>query len=170
MYARGKIFPVMDDEVRNILRTYYVGIRRDAKSAATEGGPSVPMTARQLEAMIRLSEASARARLSERVTVDDAERARRIVEYFLRMCTSEGGRIDIDAILTGTTHVQRERIHAITAIVEELDEGRGVTEDEILRRTTELQMADEKVRRDLARLVNDGRLYMPSNGRYKVCR
>jgi len=168
-YARSRVFPVMTKDTMELIREYYVNIRAQSKSTEGEGG-AVPMTPRQVEALIRLSEASARVRLSNKVTTEDAERAKKIVEYFLRKVASEGGRLDIDAIMTGTTHSQRERIHSILDIVEELDEGRGVTEEEILRRMSQDGVPDEKVRRDLERLHNEGRLFNPTSGRYKVAR
>ena len=168
-YARSRVFPVMTKDVMEMLQEYYVNIRSQAKSSEGEGG-GIPMTPRQIEALIRLSEASARVRLSPEVTAEDADRAKRIVEHFLRKVASEGGRFDIDAIMTGTTHVQRERIHTIIDIIEELDEGRGVTEEEVLRRTKSEGMAEDRVKRDLQRLYSDGRLFMPSSDRYKVAR
>jgi replicative DNA helicase Mcm len=168
-YARSRIFPVMTKDTMEIIREYYVNIRAQSKTAEGEGG-AVPMTPRQVEALIRLSEASARVRLSNKVTTEDAERAKKIVEYFLRKVASEGGRLDIDAIMTGTTHSQRERIHSILDIVEELDEGRGVTEEEITRRMSQDGVPEEKVRRDIERMHNEGRLFNPTSGRYKVAR
>ena len=58
----------------------------------------------------------------------------------------------------------------ILDIVEELDEGRGVTEEEILRRMTQDGVPEEKVRHDIERLHNEGRLFNPTSGRYKVAR
>ncbi|MBM4248734.1 MAG: minichromosome maintenance protein MCM [Euryarchaeota archaeon] len=168
-YARSRVFPVMTKDVMEILQEYYVNIRSQARSSEGEGG-AIPMTPRQIEALIRLSEASARLRLANEVTAEDADRAKRIVEYFLRKVASEGGRFDIDAIMTGTTHVQRERIHTIIDIIEELDEGRGVTEEEVLRRTRSEGIPEDKVKRDLQRLYSDGRVFMPSAERYKVAR
>jgi len=168
-YAKSRIFPVMTQEVMEIVQEYYVNIRAQSKSSEGEGG-GIPMTPRQIEALIRLSEASARVRLSNEVVAEDADRAKRIVEYFLKKVASEGGRVDIDAIMTGTTHVQRERIHTIIDIIEELDEGRGVTEEEVLRRTKSENIPEDKVKRDIQRLYSDGRLFMPSSDRYKVAR
>jgi replicative DNA helicase Mcm len=168
-YSRSRVFPVMTRDTMDIIQDYYVNIRAQSRTAEGEGG-AVPMTPRQVEALIRLSEASARVRLSNKVTTEDAERAKKIVEYFLRKVASEGGRLDIDAIMTGTTHSQRERIHSILDIVEELDEGRGVTEEEILRRMTQDGVPEDKVRHDIERLHNEGRLFQPTGGRYKVAR
>ncbi|MGQ9582099.1 MAG: minichromosome maintenance protein MCM [Thermoplasmatota archaeon] len=167
-YARSRVFPVMRKEVMQMLQDYYVSIRAQSKAPEGEQGGAIPMTPRQVEALIRLSEASARMRLSSDVTEEDAERAKRIIEFFLLKVASEGGRVDIDAIMTGTTHSQRERIRTILETIQSLDEGRGVTEEELIRGATERGVPEDRLRRDLARLLSDGRLYEPSPGRYRV--
>ena len=57
-----------------VLRDYYLQLR--AQSAAEPG--SLPVTARQLESLVRLSEARARVELREEVTREDAEVGGRI--------------------------------------------------------------------------------------------
>lgn len=52
-----------------MLKAYYLQLR--AASAADPG--ALPVTARQLESLVRLSEARARAELREEVTREDAE-------------------------------------------------------------------------------------------------
>jgi len=69
-YARTHIFPVLTDEAMKEIIDFYVNLRKLGKTAGT-----VPATARQLEALIRLTEASARVRLSNVATVEDAKRA-----------------------------------------------------------------------------------------------
>ncbi|MFW6121765.1 MAG: minichromosome maintenance protein MCM, partial [Petrotogales bacterium] len=61
-YAKRNIFPVMNDDALDVLKNYYVDFRSSSED-------SVPFTPRQLEAFVRLAEASARVRLSEEVTV-----------------------------------------------------------------------------------------------------
>jgi len=168
-YARSHVFPVMTPETAEIIEEYYVNIRAQSKPDA-DGGGAVPMTPRQIEALIRLSEASARVRLSKEVTSEDAERAKKIIEYFLRKVASEGGGFDIDSIATGVSHARKDRFQAIVDIVEEIDDGRGVTEEDILKRTSKEGISDEKVRKDIQRLLNDGRLWNPSGNKFKVMR
>jgi replicative DNA helicase Mcm len=128
------------------------------------------MTPRQIEAMIRLSEASARMRLSKEVTPDDAERAKKVIEYFLRRVATEGGVVDIDNIMTGISQKRKDRFQVIVDIVEENDDGRGVTEETILQSACKDGTPEDKVRKDIQRLLNDGRLWNPSGDRYKVMR
>ncbi|UCE73089.1 MAG: minichromosome maintenance protein MCM [Methanomassiliicoccales archaeon] len=124
-YAK-RVFPVMTKEASDALRDYYTSIRKQGEPE----GSSVPITARQLEAFVRLSEASARIRLSDRVQEDDAKRAIRIVEYYLRKVAGEEGRFDIDIIESGTSQSQRERIRTLRRIIKDLAEGGGPVEHE----------------------------------------
>src|SRR3989442_7697788 len=77
-YAK-RLFPVMTEEAMGIIERKYLEIRKTGEAA----GSSVPITPRQLEAIIRLSEAGARLRLTESGTAHDAERAVRITEYWM---------------------------------------------------------------------------------------
>ncbi|EQD70393.1 replicative DNA helicase Mcm, partial [mine drainage metagenome] len=83
-YARKTIRPVLTDGALTALEDYYVNVRKQGE----EPNAPVPITARQLEALVRLSEAAARARLSPSVEPTDAQRAIQIMENFLRRVSS----------------------------------------------------------------------------------
>ena len=68
-YAKRNCFPVMSEEAQKEIKDFYVGLR----SVREVGGP-IPVTARKLEALVRLAEASARVRLSDVVEKGDAKR------------------------------------------------------------------------------------------------
>lgn len=76
---------------------------------------SISITPRQLEGLIRLSEAAARVRLSNVVTADDARLAISLVQNSLMNVgiDTETGNIDIDKVLIGETHSQREKVKRI---------------------------------------------------------
>ena len=63
-----------------VIQEFYVGIRGGAED---EDSP-VPITARQLEALVRLSEAHARIRLADEVKVVDAEKAIQLQQKMFR--------------------------------------------------------------------------------------
>jgi replicative DNA helicase Mcm len=118
-YARRNIRPSLSQEALDALEDYYVKVRRQGE----EPNAPVPITARQLEALVRLSEAAARARLSPVVEVADARRAIHIVETFLRRVSmTEEGKLDIDLTQSGVSHSQRERLDIVMRIMRELQE------------------------------------------------
>ena len=160
-----RITPVMTDEAMTTLETYYVNIRKLGEGEES----SVPITARQLEALIRLAEASARARLSPIVMADDADRAIKIVEYYLNKVASEGGRRDIDIIATGTSRSQREQIYVLRSLVQQLaDERRGVSLEELVQKAASENITEERVRALVKRLSDAGEVYSPQPGYYKL--
>ena len=70
-----QINPRLDSEAANRLRDKYVAIREAAKRAAIENGPSpIPITVRQLEAIVRTSEAHARMRLAAGASISHPRR------------------------------------------------------------------------------------------------
>lgn len=95
-YAKMNVIPKMTLEARTVLKNYYVSVR----SLSSTRSKSVPITARQLEALIRLSEASARMRLSEHILIEDAQRAVQILDKCLRFLAYDPktGQLDIDKI------------------------------------------------------------------------
>ena len=81
----------------------YLAIR--AMSDTRSGQATVPITPRQMEAFIRLAEASAKLRLATHVEPQDAQRAVDIVQEYLRSFgTSEHGTPDIDLLSTGRSN------------------------------------------------------------------
>ncbi len=120
-YARRTFRPVLSAEALSAIEDYYVTVRKQGE----DPNAPVPITARQLEALVRLSEAAARARLSNAVTIDDARRAIKIMATFLsRVATSEG-KIDIDTVTTGVTHSQRERMDLLYELMRKLQSDKG---------------------------------------------
>src|SRR5436309_1079992 len=163
-YAK-RIYPVMTDEAMEIIEKKYLEIRKTGEAA----GSSVPITPRQLEAIIRLSEAGARLRLSEAVGAEDAERAVRIVEYWMGKVAGEEGRFDIDIIQTGISQSQREQIISIRDIINDLAGPEGVADyEDIVRIAQERGIPPAKVDAWLKRWAQEGEIYSPAKNKYKL--
>ena len=161
-YAKMNVNPVMSDSTRELLKDYYVKIRSSNKD---KNSNSVPLTPRQMEALIRLSEASARGRLSNEITDEDGLRAIKILEHYLKAVASEGGNLDIDMVMGGTSVVQKDRIDIIKGIIRERGE---ITEEELLQECIHLGLNTEKTIRDLERLKQNGTVYQPEIGKLKL--
>src|SRR2546427_556938 len=163
-YAK-RIYPVMTDEAMEIIEKKYLEIRKTGEAA----GSSVPITPRQLEAIIRLSEAGARLRLSETVGAEDAERAVRIVEYWMGKVAGEEGRFDIDIIQTGISQSQREQIISIRDIINELAGPEGVADyEDIVRIAQERGIPPAQVDAWLKRWAQEGADYIRGKNKYKL--
>ena len=163
-YAK-RIYPIMTDEAMAAIEKKYLDIRKTGEAA----GSSVPITPRQLEAIIRLSEASARLRLSNEVTIDDADRAVRIVEYWMGKVAGEEGKFDIDIIQTGISQSQREQIISLRDIINELAGPEGVADyEDIVRLAQERGIPPAKVDSWLKRWSQEGEIYSPAKNKYKL--
>jgi len=159
-----RITPVLTEEAMRIIHDCYMQIRKQGDDQG-----SVPITARQLEAFVRLSEASARARLSNRVMADDANRAVRLVEYYLNKIAGQEGQLDIDIIATGTSRSQREQISVLRRLISNLSEReRGVSVEALVQAAEVEGIQEDRIRRLLKRLSDAGEVYSPHAGYYKL--
>ena len=89
-FCKAKCFPRLSEEAGDILASSYVKIRDDVRKGMmhslprTDGDgqgddqPAVPITVRQLEALIRISESLAKMRLEEDVQSEDIAEALRL--------------------------------------------------------------------------------------------
>jgi replicative DNA helicase Mcm len=161
-YARRNCFPTMTAEAKQAIEDFYVDLR---SKGADEDAP-VPVTARQLEAIVRLAEASARLRLSDTVEQEDADRVISIVRSCLQDIgvDPETGEFDADVVETGQSKTQRDRVKNIKALIgeieEEFDEGAPV--EEVLDRAEEVGMDAEKAEHEIEKLKEKGELYQPN--------
>jgi len=165
-----RIYPVMTPDAMGRIRDHYLEIRGQGEGP---GGP-IPITPRQLEAFVRLAEASARARLSVLVDVEDADRAVSVIEYWLRRVASTGereGPLDIDMIATGVPASQREQIVLLRDIIAELggtEMGEGANHEDILEIAERRGIPRDRAEAWLRKWKNEGDLYSPAEGRYKL--
>lgn len=167
-YAKN-FYPVLSEEAKKRIEEYYISLRSKAK----ENSP-IPITARQLESIVRLAEASARVRLSDVVTAEDVDRVIRIMERSLAQIAvdPETGELDIDFAFSGTSKRQRDRIWTIKKIIEELEElnENGAPEDEVISRVKSEGIDETKAREILSKLKINGEIFSPKFGFYRIVR
>ena len=161
-YSRRNCYPTMTDEAKQAIEEFYVDLRAEGQG---EDAP-VPVTARQLEALVRLAEASARVRLSDTVEVADAERVISIVRSCLQDIgvDPETGEYDADVVETGRSKTQRDRVKNVKAIIKEIEDefDEGAPVDEVLDRAEEVGMDADKARHEIDKLKEKGELYQPN--------
>ena len=108
-YARSKIHPVITEDAGTELVRSYVEMRNmgDDPRASEK---RITATTRQLESMIRLSEAHARMRFSEFVELVDVREAYRLMREAIRTSAMDPrtGKIDMGLLNTGTGSGQRK--------------------------------------------------------------
>ncbi|KAL9296381.1 hypothetical protein ACSQ67_022277 [Phaseolus vulgaris] len=109
-YARKHIHPQLSDEAAEELTRGYVEIRRRGNFPGSSK-KVITATPRQIESLIRLSEALARIRFSEWVEKDDVAEAFRLLEVAMQQSATDHstGTIDMDLITTGVSASERIR-------------------------------------------------------------
>lgn len=79
-YAKHRVQPELSDEASENIATAYAELR-NANSNAKGGGGTLPITARTLETIIRLSTAHAKLKLSRTVLKSDVEAALKVLNF-----------------------------------------------------------------------------------------
>ncbi|MFH0815992.1 MAG: minichromosome maintenance protein MCM [Methanobacteriota archaeon] len=167
VYHARTVHPIMSEDAMKTIKDYYLSVR----SGSGKDMKAVPITARQLEACIRLSEASARGRLSNEVTADDADRAIKIFKEFMnRVIGLGGGSFDIDVIATGMPRSQVDQMNRLLAIIRDLEPGNrhGAPLEEIKRQAEESGIPVDRVESLLKRGSRDMGIYSPREGFWKT--
>uniref|UniRef100_A0A3Q1AK51 DNA helicase MCM8 n=1 Tax=Amphiprion ocellaris TaxID=80972 RepID=A0A3Q1AK51_AMPOC len=102
-YARQYVHPSLSPEAAQTLQDFYLSLRSQAHSA-----DATPITTRQLESLIRLTEARAKLELRETATKSDAEDVVEIMKHSLADTYSDGlGNLDFERSQLGSGMSQR---------------------------------------------------------------
>ncbi|GMN55747.1 hypothetical protein TIFTF001_024865 [Ficus carica] len=109
-YARKHIHPQLSDEAAEELTRGYVELRRRGNFPGSSK-KVITATPRQIESLLRLSEALARIRFSEVVEKHDVIEAFRLLEVAMQQSATDHstGTIDMDLITTGISASERMR-------------------------------------------------------------
>jgi len=161
-YAKRSCFPVLSLEAKDALIGYYLKLRGIA-----EQNKPVPVTARQLEALVRLAEASARIRLSNTIEQHDAERVIHIVDACLRQIAYDArtGSFDIDKIATGISKEKRDIVRVIKDAIRDIGgEGRRAAKDQVIELVVSKGFSKDKVETGIDMLVRSGEAMEPKLG------
>jgi len=168
VYCRQKMMPTMTDEAIDEIKEYYVSMRNSGISSEA-GVKSIPITARQLEGLVRLAEASAKIRFSEEVTKQDSQKAIELVNYCLNQIAkdSETGQIDIDRLSSRITATQRGTISNVKELLSSLEQELGakiIPIEAILEAAEQKGMAKDKMEETLEKLRRSGDIFEPKRG------
>ncbi|KAM7117450.1 DNA helicase MCM8 isoform 3-T3 [Ciconia maguari] len=117
-YARQYVHPNLSPEAAQVLQEFYLELRKQ-----NQGGDSTPITTRQLESLIRLTEARSRLELREKSTKEDAEDVIEIMKYsMLGTYSDEFGKLDFERSQHGSGMSNRSQakrfVSALNSIAE----------------------------------------------------
>ncbi|KAM9315778.1 DNA helicase MCM8 [Gastrophryne carolinensis] len=118
-YARQYVHPKLSPDAAHVLQDFYLELRKQ-----NQGVDSTPITTRQLESLIRLTEARARLELREEATKEDAEDVVEIMKFSLLGTYSDAfGKLDFNRSQHGSGMSSRSQakkfVSALNTIAEQ---------------------------------------------------
>jgi replicative DNA helicase Mcm len=171
-YARREIRPTLSDEAQERLLEYYMTLRKESEPIDEKGVPPIAITPRQLEALVRLSEARAKMRLSDIVSYDDASGAINLMKSSLEKLArdTETGKLDIDRYASDTSARSRRMLDRIEALIDRKVEDAKAKDAEpaaindILDQAFEEGLDRAQIRKVIDELIRRGHLFEPRPG------
>uniref|UniRef100_A0A8C9TRG2 DNA replication licensing factor MCM4 n=1 Tax=Scleropages formosus TaxID=113540 RepID=A0A8C9TRG2_SCLFO len=121
-YARSYIEPRLSEEASQALIKAYVDMRKIGS-----GRGMVSAYPRQLESLIRLAEAHAKVRFSDKVETIDVEEAKRLHREALKQSATDPrtGFVDISILTTGMSATARKRKEELAQALKRLIQSKG---------------------------------------------
>jgi len=156
-YSRTNINPVITPEAQERIENFYVQVR-----LINANNNAIPITARKIDGIYRLAEASAKMRLSGNVTLGDANAAIDTIVYCLKQMNYNTDGTDVNIFEVGETQSQRDRVHKLRTVFEANGE---LTYNALINI---LKCSDNVLTSDLKRLKRIGFVMMSGENTYKL--
>jgi len=158
-YAKN-VKPTLSEGALQRLKEFYLEMR--AVTEKVEGSP-IAITARQLESLVRLTEARARIALRKEVVVEDAEAAIAIMnksleEVGIDMSTQMR---DIDIIMVGKPKSMQDKLRRILDEIVAMSKETGMAEKKFLVETlfNKYKIEISESQKLIGRLIREGTIY-----------
>ncbi len=165
-YSKQRVKPRLSDAAVKKLKDFYIKLRNTPikSESATR---AIPISARQLGALVRMAEASAKIRLSPEVSEKDAEQAIELMKFYLMQVgyDYETKTFDINKIATGMTSSKRNKIFSVREIITALEEkfGKLIPLEEI-EKEIEGKISKDEFDEIIQKLRESGEIFFPRRG------
>jgi DNA replication licensing factor MCM5 len=110
-YCKAKCKPVLSEEAGQVLTSSYVKIRDDVRKKSMQSHETnndaksvIPITVRQLEALVRVSESLAKVRLDSEVRIEDVNEALRLFRVSTMAANSVDQNVGEHSVLSGSAN------------------------------------------------------------------
>tara|TARA_Y100000034_G_scaffold124917_1_gene173728 strand:+ start:803 stop:3838 length:3036 start_codon:yes stop_codon:yes gene_type:complete len=162
-HAKQKCEPMLTDKAVEEIKNFYVKLRN---MQATGDGQGIPISARQLQGLVRLAEAHAKTRLSKTVNKQDAQEAIRLTNYYLMQVgyDSETKTFDIDRFTSTTSTSQRNKIVLLKETIKKLEKEHGKLVPLDLLRQELKDLSDSDFDEAIEKLKKSGDVFQPKSG------
>jgi replicative DNA helicase Mcm len=165
-YAKQRVKPELTPEAVEELKRFYVELRNKPVSSESALRP-IPISARQLQALVRMSEASAKIKLSPKVTLEDAKNAIEIMKYYLTQVgyDYESKTFDIDRISNKMSNSQRSKIFVVRDTIFELENRLGkLIPIEEIEKSLDGKMTSVEIEDSIRELTKNSIIFEPRSG------
>jgi len=165
-YAKQRIKPELSQEAVEEIKNFYVELRNKPVASESAMRP-IPISARQLQALIRMSEASAKLRLSNKISVADAQNAIEIMKYYLMQVgyDYESKTFDIDRVSGRFSSSQRNKVFTVRDTITELEGRMGkLIPVEEIEKELEDKLTKEEIDEAITKLDINGVIFRPKKG------
>ena len=165
-YAKQRIKPQLSDEAVAEIKKFYIDLRNAPVSSESALRP-IPISARQLQALIRMAEASAKIKLSRKVTSEDSKNAIELMKYYLMQVgyDYETKTFDIDKGTGGIPSSQRNKILTVRDIIIQLESRLGkMIPIEDIEKELEEKLDKNEIEEALNKLSSSGEIFKPRRG------
>ncbi|MHA1885062.1 MAG: minichromosome maintenance protein MCM, partial [Promethearchaeota archaeon] len=165
-HAKRACHPVLSEEAKEKIKQFYLELRGQYES----DDAIISILARNLDALVRLSEAYAKMALKDKVTKEDVEE---IIKLFKRFLKDTGydetsGKIDMDRIFVGQSRSSLNKLESLMNRLKEIFEENNWRALEITGVVPILELEDNLdkkfIENALDELIKEGTLYEPKNG------
>ena len=168
-HARRTCNPILTDEAKERIKEFYLELRGqyDSEDAI------ISILARNLDALVRLSEAYAKMALREKVLKEDVEA---IIKIFKRYLKDTGydettGKIDMDRIFVGQSRSNLNKLESLMNRLKEIFEEnnwKALEKSNVIQILELEESLDKKfIESALEELIKEGTLYEPKGNQLK---
>ncbi|KAF7281528.1 hypothetical protein GWI33_004564 [Rhynchophorus ferrugineus] len=170
-------FDKMNDSTRSVLHERLIQAYVDMRKVGSGRG-QISAYPRQLESLIRLSEAHAKVRFSKTVDIEDVEEAYRLHREALKQSATDplSGKIDVGILATGLSSAARKRRIELAQSLKKLVENKGKVPTvnyqklfEELKSQSQTMVTREQYEDALKDLQDDGFIVVMGKTSIRIC-
>ena len=168
-HARRTYNPILTDEAKERIKEFYLELRGqyDSEDAI------ISILARNLDALVRLSEAYAKMALREKVLKEDVEEIMKIFKRYLKDTGYDEttGKIDMDRIFVGQSRSNLNKLETLMNRLKEIfeeNDWKAQEKSNVLQILELEESLDKKfIESALEELIKEGTLYEPKGNQIK---
>ena len=171
-HARRTCRPILTHDAKERIKEYYLDLRGQSDSEEA----IISILARNLDALIRMSESYAKMALREKVIEEDVKEVIKLFDRFLKDTGYDEttGKIDVDRIVAGESRSKLNKLETLLDRMKEMfaENNWQELEKQAIIQTLDLEEGLDKkfISEALKNLIRDGDVYEPKPGFLKFTR